>query len=80
MKLHYLLGTRIPIAATRMILNLTLTCKRLHTYTVSPGQIQYPSFQPAAVVPPIDAVGACGNAIDSLIANDCTMVYNQLGL
>jgi hypothetical protein len=31
-------------------------------------------------VPPIDAVGACGNAIDSLIANDCTMVYNRLGL
>jgi hypothetical protein len=43
MKLHYLLGTRIQIAATDVdippvmpsIMNLMLVCKRLHTYTVS---------------------------------------------
>jgi hypothetical protein len=31
-------------------------------------------------LPSIDALGACDNGIDLLIANDCTMVYNRLGL
>jgi hypothetical protein len=89
MKLHHLLGARIPIAATRTAI---ASGRALASYAdVQTFAYLYRLARPNTIpliltgrgnkldLPSIDAVGACGNGIDLLIANDCTMVYNRLG-